>query len=555
VNNITDKRQLLLEYSRCAIDPAYAIESYFETFDLTQESFIPFKLFQPQKELINNYEENHYNIVRKYRQAGVTTVTSAYAAIKCAFANEKNPERVLILANKQETAIEFLNKISSFIKQLPSWVDISYVKSSQKHVILSNKSEIKAVATSADALRGYTPTIMILDEAAFIDGGQELWGACLASISTGGKPILISCVTGDSYIFTNKGIEQIKDYVSSDILGFHSIDEYNVLGKDQQRKGNQIYNNGKVDTLILKTAYSELESSYTHKFWSYKLTDKKYGWNQISDLSVGDYVSVQYGKNIWGKHDDCKDFTPSTFRIKNDFAPNKITKDISYLMGLYISEGSTNIQNNKKTGITISCGDDITDVFHNLNLPYYTNDQLHYTISSYNLIEFLEYMGFDLSFKAKNKIIPKRLLEMSRDNIIALMQGIMDGDGWTSYNKNKNVLRVGIGLSSLELIKQIRIILNNFGVLTEYKEYLTPKTKKVNVTSIQHRIIANNKFAKKYFDEIGFRLKRKNDVNKFDESKLRHSGCCDNIPNGSEIIKNLYLRNKKRGVLKELKEN
>lgn len=199
--NITDKRQLLLEYTKCASNPAYTIESYFETFDKTQEGFVPFKLFDKQKLLIHNYENNRFNLVLKYRQAGISTVTAAYAAVKTAFAISDNPERVLILANKQETAVEFLNKITSFIKQLPDWVNISFDKASQKHVRLSNGSELKAVATSADALRGYTPTIMILDEAAFIEGGQALWSACLAAIGTGGKAFLISTPNGLDEIY------------------------------------------------------------------------------------------------------------------------------------------------------------------------------------------------------------------------------------------------------------------------------------------------------------------------------------------------------------------
>jgi hypothetical protein len=198
---ITDKRQLLLEYTKCAKDPSYTIESYFETFDKTQEGFVPFKLFDKQKLLISNYESNRFNLVLKYRQAGISTVTAAYAAVKTAFAVSDNPERVLILANKQETAVEFLNKITGFIKQLPSWVNISFDKSSQKHVKLSNGSELKAVATSTDALRGYTPTIMILDEAAFIEGGQSLWSACLAAIGTGGKAFLISTPNGLDEIY------------------------------------------------------------------------------------------------------------------------------------------------------------------------------------------------------------------------------------------------------------------------------------------------------------------------------------------------------------------
>ena len=193
---ITDKRELLLEYTKCSGDPVYVIESYFQTFDKTREGYVPFELFDGQKKLVSNYKEHRFNLVLKYRQAGISTVTAAYSAVLTAFASPDRPEKVLILANKQETAIEFQNKIINFIKQLPNWVNVGFEKSSQKHVRLSNGSEIKAVATSQDALRGYTPTVLLIDEAAFVEGGQELWTACLASIGTGGKAVLISTPNG-----------------------------------------------------------------------------------------------------------------------------------------------------------------------------------------------------------------------------------------------------------------------------------------------------------------------------------------------------------------------
>ncbi len=193
---ITDKKELLIEYAKCSQDFCYVIESYFETFDKTREGYVPFELFDGQKKLVDNYKKHRFNLVLKYRQAGISTVTAAYSAVLTAFASPDRPEKVLILANKQETAIEFQNKIINFIKQLPDWVNVSFDKSSQKHVRLSNGSEIKAVATSQDALRGYTPTVLLIDEAAFVEGGQELWTACLASIGTGGKAVLISTPNG-----------------------------------------------------------------------------------------------------------------------------------------------------------------------------------------------------------------------------------------------------------------------------------------------------------------------------------------------------------------------
>jgi hypothetical protein len=60
---------------------------------------------------------------------------------------------------------------------------------------------VKAVATSKDALRGFAPTMLIFDEAAFIEAGEDFWAASMASLSTGGKIILISTPNGHDPIY------------------------------------------------------------------------------------------------------------------------------------------------------------------------------------------------------------------------------------------------------------------------------------------------------------------------------------------------------------------
>lgn len=202
-------QEIFKEYSKCLMNPIYAIETYLETFDKTQEGFVPFKLFPRQKQIINAYEANRFNLVTKPRQAGVSTTTAAYMAIKVGWADEDNPEAILIIANKQELAFEFLAKIKDFLSQLPRWVwgheyygnpknegKSIFLTDSKKEIKLPNGSRVKAVATSKDALRGFTPTFLIMDEAAYIDNGAEVFGAALTALGTGGRATLISTPNG-----------------------------------------------------------------------------------------------------------------------------------------------------------------------------------------------------------------------------------------------------------------------------------------------------------------------------------------------------------------------
>lgn len=197
------KLEQLKEYAKILVNTPYALKTYLQTYDNTQKKFVPFDLFPDQISLVNDLENFNENITKKYRQAGVTTVVSAWVSKKLQLASEDTPEKVLIIANKRDTAIEMANKIRGFIDQWPEWINVGYSpdKNSESRFKLKNKSEVKAVATSKDALRGYTPTILIFDEAAYIEAGEDFWAASMASLSTGGKIIVISTPNGYDQIY------------------------------------------------------------------------------------------------------------------------------------------------------------------------------------------------------------------------------------------------------------------------------------------------------------------------------------------------------------------
>ena len=197
------KEQLIIEVTKCMRNTPYALKTYLQTYDNTVSKYVPLDLFPDQVSLIEDYDKYNENIALKYRQAGVSTVTAAWASKKLVFAKKQKPEKILIIANKLDTSVEMANKIRSFTEQWPSWVGVGFSpdKNSQRHFKLTNDCEVKAVATSKDALRGYTPTILIFDEAAFIEADNDFWSACMASLSTGGKVIVVSTPNGYDPIY------------------------------------------------------------------------------------------------------------------------------------------------------------------------------------------------------------------------------------------------------------------------------------------------------------------------------------------------------------------
>jgi len=268
--------EIFREYAKCLQSPIYAIETYLETFDKTQEGFVPFKLFPRQKEIIYAYDAHRFNLVTKPRQAGVSTTTAAYMSIKVGFADADNPEAILIIANKQELAFEFLGKIKDFLSQLPRWVwgeeyygnpkneaKSIFLTDSKKEIRLPNGSRVKAVATSKDALRGFTPTYLVMDEAAYIDNGAEVFGAALTALGTGGKATLISTPRGMDALYY-KTYDQAKKKKNN----------FNII--EMKWYEDMRYNK---DLRWLKDDLIEIEFEFTFDSYNARIED---GWKPTS---------------------------------------------------------------------------------------------------------------------------------------------------------------------------------------------------------------------------------------------------------------------------------
>jgi hypothetical protein len=235
--------EIYKEYANCLVDPIYVVETYFKTFDKTRNGYVPFKLFRKQKEIVKALKDYRFNIVAKPRQAGVSTTVAATISVLLGFADENNPEAILIVANKQDMAFEFLAKIKYFLDQIPRWAwgpdyygtpekekKSIFSSDSKKEIRLPNGCRVKAVATSPDALRGYTPTFLIMDEAAFIDDGKDLFGAALTALGTGGRSVLISTPNGldELYYETyDSALKKINDFNIIE-MRWYQDDRYNI---------------------------------------------------------------------------------------------------------------------------------------------------------------------------------------------------------------------------------------------------------------------------------------------------------------------------------------
>ena len=357
---MNNKIEQLKEYARIIRDTPYALRTYLQTYDNTQKKYVPLNLFPDQLRLIKDYEDFNENITRKYRQAGVTTVTAAWISKKLQLAKPENPERVLIVANKRDTAIEMANKVRGFLDQWPDWINVGFSpdKNSESRFKLNNGCEVKAVATSADALRGYTPTILIFDEAAYIEAGDDFWAASMASLSTGGKIILISTPNGHDQIYYtiyDQAIRGVNDFHITDLRWYkdprYAKDLTWIKVKDviHYMLNREQYNDEEITIYdVDKSEYDRLidEGYKPYSSWFERMSKKlKYDKRRISQELECDFLSS--GDSVIPS-ETCENILKTMVKIPNEkyisgqfWQWKEPIEGHRYIMGVDVSRGDS----------------------------------------------------------------------------------------------------------------------------------------------------------------------------------------------------------------------
>jgi len=190
------KHELMMEYAKCAIDVAYFAKKYCKVWDKNKQQYINFELLPQQNQVLEKYKESNRVLVAKYRQGGITTVTCLYLAHSIIF---RKDIKVGVAANKLKLAKESIfYQIASIINNLPVEIfnRIPTESDTKEIKIYNNGATLQAFAASADGLRGFTPDILFIDEAAFLEEGEEFMSSASGTMSAGGQIILNSTPRG-----------------------------------------------------------------------------------------------------------------------------------------------------------------------------------------------------------------------------------------------------------------------------------------------------------------------------------------------------------------------
>jgi hypothetical protein len=186
------KKIIRQEYIKCATDPVHFMKKYC-FIQHPQRGKILFTLYPFQEKVLHLFKDNPYSLILKSRQLGISTLTAGYSLWMMLFHEGKN---VLCVATKQETAKNLVTKVKFMYDNLPSWLQISTEENNKLTLRLTNGSQIKATSAASDAGRSEAVSMLVVDEAAFIEGIDNIWASAQQTLSTGGGAIVLSTPNG-----------------------------------------------------------------------------------------------------------------------------------------------------------------------------------------------------------------------------------------------------------------------------------------------------------------------------------------------------------------------
>ena len=225
---------MVKEVTKCKNNLLYFGSNYFWAVTV-EDGKQKLKLYKPQKKLLKLLEKERFVVTLASRQVGKSTTMTIFALWMTAFQEDK---RVLIVANREDTAIELLRRIKFAYEMLPNWLKPGVETWGQTSVYFSNGSSIEISATSSTAARGKSINCLIIDEMAHIPDFimTDFWESVIPIISSG-KTTKIFAVS------TPKGTNNLfyKTYTAAEsgelkMWKSFRIDWWEIPGRDEKWK-------------------------------------------------------------------------------------------------------------------------------------------------------------------------------------------------------------------------------------------------------------------------------------------------------------------------------
>ena len=480
---------------------------------------IPFRLFKYQISSLKAFRENRFNIFRKCRQAGISTLTGIYALWVAMFFSSK---KILIVSKRDLDAKNFLaDNVKLVYENLPPWMHAIWGKPpggllwNEHEIGFANGSIIRSLTSSPDTLRSNASSLNIIDEAAFMPDMETMW--------SGGW----SCVDTATYLYNDGRISQAGTL--GDLDGSQWQDHDITIQSDRGlAKSDKFYINGKADTYTITTSLG-LAISCTK---NHRLKDEQYEWIYTNNIKIGQNLALkaghdagpffetklaqqrpavepqpfieaanaatviprceccgrptaigyrQYKRNLSSNGKFICQSCSTTDHLSPDFIrPESLDAQLAEMIGYYIGDGSLSVTRPKRFRL---CYDPQDHEIYTHFEQYITSLGLaaHYAdangagsiqIDNAKFVDWFVLNSFNSKTTAIDALIPRIILQSHQSLRAAFLRGLFEADGWCYPTKNSarpNTSRWHLGMSSTSemLVNQVQLVLLDLGIISK----------------------------------------------------------------------------------------
>jgi hypothetical protein len=232
------------DIQKCRKNILYFAENFFYIVNLDKGK-IQIELYNYQKKILRSLRDSRFVVLLASRQIGKSTLLTIYALWIACFNEDQN---ILIVANKESTAINIFKRVRLAYEQLPNYLKPGAVEYGKTSMTLGNGSSIGISTTSSDAGRGSSVNCLILDELAFIDNHlvEQFWRSVYPIISSSKKSKIFIASTPNGtdnlfYELYNGAMENKNDWKAE------RVDWWEVPGRDEEWREKTIRSLGSVE--------------------------------------------------------------------------------------------------------------------------------------------------------------------------------------------------------------------------------------------------------------------------------------------------------------------
>jgi ribonucleoside-diphosphate reductase alpha chain len=270
------------------------------------------------------------------------------------------------------------------------------------------------------------------------------------------------CVAGDMFVPTEYGLLKMEKLAD----GHHTslLVDRRTVGRDDTEISPMLnaWQTGTKQTykVVTKAGY-EIVATADHKIMT------KNGWVKLSELTPGkDQVLIQPGPGMWN--------TDGKLPFQIDGMPKKWSRDLGQAVGLLVGDGwLRDGDENKRVGYTFSNQDSeiMLHVKNILNTIYgkeikevkRENGVYHLSYHGKKFVEFFKNIGVK-PVMADIKEVPETIFTATEDAVSGFLQGLFTADGTIGLHNSTSNAYVRLTSKSEKLLKQVQLLLLNFGI-------------------------------------------------------------------------------------------